>query len=172
MSLALFLLFCRALLARSCGPHLLVLYCGRLSCLFFTLSAQVLYGAFKRKLKDEIKVAQLAGYVAEHSAYHHGEQSLCGTIINMAQTYVGANNVNLMEPIGQFGTRLQGGKDAASARYIFTHLAPITRLLFPAADDAILNYLDDDGQKIEPDFYAPVLPLVLINGADGIGTGV
>jgi DNA topoisomerase II len=102
---------------------------------------KILFACFKRKLKLEIKVAQLAGYVAEHSAYHHGEQSLAMAIINMAQTFVGSNNISLLVPSGQFGTRLQGGADAASPRYIFTYLNPITRMLFDESDDAILKYV-------------------------------
>ena len=125
----------------------------------------------KRNLISEIKVAQLAGYVSEKTAYHHGEQSLIGSIVNMAQTFVGSNNLNLLEPCGQFGTRLMGGKDAASARYIFTRLSSNARLICDPRDDAILNYLEDDGQQIEPEFYVPTLPLILVNGADGIGTG-
>ena len=78
---------------------------------------KVLYCCFKRKLDKEIRVAQLAGYVSEHGAYHHGEASLQGTIVNMAQDYVGSNNINLLQPIGQFGTRHQGGKDSAQPRY-------------------------------------------------------
>ncbi|EGD72949.1 DNA topoisomerase II, variant [Salpingoeca rosetta] len=132
---------------------------------------KVLFSCFKRKLKDEIKVAQLAGYVSEHSAYHHGEMSLAGTIVGMAQRFVGSNNLNLLLPIGQFGTRLAGGKDAASSRYIFTSLSPLARKIFHLADDALLNHLEDDGQTIEPEFYAPILPMVLVNGSDGIGTG-
>jgi DNA topoisomerase-2 len=81
---------------------------------------KVLYACFKRNLKSEIKVAQLAGYVSEHAQYHHGEASLMGAIIGMAQTFVGSNNINLLFPSGQFGTRLMGGSDAASPRYIFT----------------------------------------------------
>lgn len=132
---------------------------------------KVLYACFKKKLKNEIKVAQLAGYIGEHSAYHHGEMSLNGTIINMAQSYVGSNNVNLLYPSGQFGTRRMGGKDHASARYIFTRLEKITRAIFHPDDDALLNYLNDDGLSIEPEYYMPVIPLVLVNGSDGIGTG-
>ena len=119
----------------------------------------------------ELKVAQLAGFVAEQSAYHHGENSLCLTIVGMAQDFVGSNNVNLLLPIGQFGTRLGGGKDAASSRYIFTRLSPITRHLFPAEDDAILDYLVEEGKSIEPNHYLPILPMVLINASSGIGTG-
>lgn len=89
----------------------------------------------------------------------------------MAQDFVGSNNINLLVPSGQFGTRLAGGNDAASARYIFTSLSPITRCLFPEEDDALLTYREDDGQLIEPVFFCPIIPLLLVNGASGIGTG-
>jgi len=136
-----------------------------------TSQRKILYAAFKRRLTSEIKVAQFSGYVSEHSAYHHGEQSLNGAIVNMAQDYVGSNNINLFVPNGQFGTRLQGGSDSASERYIFTQLSPLTRVLFPEADDKVLKYLDDDGTPVEPVWYAPTLPMVLVNGSKGIGTG-
>lgn len=132
---------------------------------------KVLFACFKRKLKVEIKVAQLGGYCAEHSAYHHGEQSLTQTIIGLAQNFVGSNNINLLSPNGQFGTRSNAGRDAASARYIFTNVEKITRVIFPSSDDHILNYLTDDGARIEPEWYVPVLPMVLVNGSSGIGTG-
>ncbi|KAJ1598558.1 hypothetical protein NDA14_003520 [Ustilago hordei] len=132
---------------------------------------KVIFGTFNRKGDGEIKVAQLVGHVSGTTAYHHGEQSLTMTIVGLAQNFVGSNNVNLLEPRGQFGTRLLGGKDAASARYIFTALPKITRALFPQNDDALLEYLDDDGQSIEPQWYMPVVPQVLLNGAEGIGTG-
>ena len=132
---------------------------------------KILYAAFKRKLTSEIKVAQFSGYVSEHSSYHHGEASLNGAIVNMAQIFVGSNNINLLEPNGQFGTRLQGGDDSASERYIFTQLNSLTRAIFPDMDDAILNYLDDDGTMVEPEHYVPIIPFALINGISGIGTG-
>ncbi|GJP42996.1 hypothetical protein CLOM_g2506 [Closterium sp. NIES-68] len=132
---------------------------------------KIMFACFKRNLHSDIKVAQLAGYVSEHAAYHHGEQSLMSTIVNLAQDFVGSNNVNLLVPSGQFGTRLQGGKDAASPRYIYTRLHRLTRVIFPLADDALLEYLDDDGQRIEPKWYVPILPMVLVNGSEGIGTG-
>jgi DNA topoisomerase-2 len=91
--------------------------------------------------------------------------------VNLAQNFVGANNLNLLEPSGQFGTRLAGGKDAASSRYIFTRLSPVTRKIFDSTDGPVLNYVIDDGQTVEPEFYAPVVPMVLVNGAEGIGTG-
>ena len=132
---------------------------------------KILFSAFKKKLYSEIKVAQFSGYVSEHSGYHHGEASLNGAIVNMAQDFVGSNNINLFVPNGQFGTRLQGGKDSASERYIFTRLNKVTRMIFRKEDDAILNYLDDDGLSVEPIYYVPIIPMVLVNGALGIGTG-
>lgn len=89
----------------------------------------------------------------------------------MAQDFVGSNNINLLEPGGQFGTRMAGGKDAASPRYIFTRLSPISRLLFPEVDDPLLQHLEDDGVVIEPNFFCPIIPLLLVNGSQGIGTG-
>ena len=93
------------------------------------------------------------------------------TIVNLAQDYVGSNNLNLLLPNGQYGTRDQGGKDHASARYIFTEPAPITRTIFHPADDPLHNYLKEDNDQIEPEWYMPIIPLLLINGAEGIGTG-
>lgn len=132
---------------------------------------KVLFGAFLKKLTNEVKVAQLSGFVAEKSAYHHGETSLQGTIIGMAQHFVGSNNVNLLQPCGQFGTRNQGGKDHAAPRYIFTKLSPAARCIFPAEDDPVLEYQSEEGQRIEPRWYCPVIPLVLVNGSEGIGVG-
>ena len=136
-----------------------------------TSQRKILFTCLERKLVNEIKVAQLGGSVSEKSRYHHGEQSLYGAIINMAQNFVGSNNINLLEPNGQFGTRLQGGDDAASERYICTQLNNLTRMIFPAADDPILTYLEDDGTPVEPMFYVPIIPMQLVNGGKGIGTG-
>jgi DNA topoisomerase-2 len=132
---------------------------------------KVMYSCFQKNLRDEMKVAQLAAYVAEKSSYHHGEVSLAETIVKLANDYTGSNNINLLEPCGQFGTRLMGGKDASQTRYIFTRLTNDARRIFDAKDDAILTYLDDDGRSIEPEYYMPTLPMVLVNGTEGIGTG-
>ncbi|KAJ7071601.1 type II DNA topoisomerase [Mycena amicta] len=121
--------------------------------------------------KKEMRVAQLTGYVSTVASYHHGEASLSATIINLAQQYVGSNNINLMHPNGQFGSRDQGGKDAAAPRYIHTFPSKITRFIFHPQDDPLFPQLKDDGQWVEPEWYLPVVPMVLINGADGIGTG-
>jgi len=132
---------------------------------------KVIHASFQKNLKNEMKVAQLAAYVSEKTSYHHGEVSLADTIVKLAHDYVGSNNLNLLEPCGQFGTRLMGGKDASQTRYIFTKLMPQARKMFDQKDDAVLTYLNDDGKTIEPEFFVPVLPMVLINGTEGIGTG-
>jgi DNA topoisomerase-2 len=133
---------------------------------------KILFACLKRNLvKKPLKVAQLAGYVSENSAYHHGENSLNDTIVGMAQDFVGANNVNLLLPDGQFGSRIQGGKDSAAPRYIHTLLSPLASALIKAEDSPVLNFLEDDGLSVEPEYYLPILPMVLVNGAFGVGTG-
>ena len=132
---------------------------------------KILYCAFKKKLKSEIRVAQFAGYVSENGGYHHGESSLQGAIVNMGQDFVGSNNINLLEPIGQFGSRILGGKDSAQPRYIHTKIPDIIPNVYKAEDNNILEYVDDDGFLVEPYFYVPIIPMILVNGGEGIGTG-
>uniref|UniRef100_A0A6C0EI32 DNA topoisomerase (ATP-hydrolyzing) n=1 Tax=viral metagenome TaxID=1070528 RepID=A0A6C0EI32_9ZZZZ len=132
---------------------------------------KIIFSCFKRNLVNELKVAQLAGYVSEKAAYHHGEKSLEGAIVGLAQNFLGSNNLNLLQPDGQFGTRLLGGKDAAQSRYIFTQFNKMTKIIFNSLDEPLYNYLDDDGTLIEPEAYCGILPMVLVNGAEGIGTG-
>ena len=132
---------------------------------------KVLWTMLQKRITSDIKVAQLGAIVAEYTGYHHGEVSLFQTIINMAQDFVGSNNLNLLVPSGQFGSRILGGSDASAPRYIYTRLQEFTRALFPVEDDVILKQQIDDGQVIEPEYLLPILPLVLINGATGIGTG-
>lgn len=133
---------------------------------------KIIYTALKNNIVKEYKVAQFAGEIAKESAYHHGEASLMGAIIGMAQNYMGSNNINLLTPAGQFGTRLvSSGKDAASPRYIFTKLEDITLKIFNSNDFPLLKYNDDDGVQIEPEYYSTIIPMILVNGASGIGTG-
>jgi DNA topoisomerase-2 len=136
-----------------------------------TSQRKILFGCLKRNLTSKVKVAQLAGYISEHSGYHHGEMSLNETIVGMAQDFVGANNLPWLVSQGQFGTRLEGGDDSAATRYIFTYLQPYIRHLVPADDLPVLKYRDDDGMSVEPEWYAPILPMLLVNGSAGIGTG-
>jgi DNA topoisomerase-2 len=129
-----------------------------------------IYGMLVRgENAGEGKVAQLSGHVSAVSQYHHGENSLNETLIGLAQDYTGSNNLNYLKPNGQFGSRLSS--EASAPRYIFTELSSSFRKIFKKEDDIILNYLEEDGDKIEPDFYLPIIPNILINGARGMGTG-
>lgn len=132
---------------------------------------KVLYACFRRNLTVDIKVSQLAGYVSENTGYHHGEASLVQTIIGLAQDFIGSNNLNVLKPIGTFGSRAAGGKDFSAARYIFTQLSEITKKVFNPLDNPLYTYVQEDEGTVEPEWYLPVLPMVLVNGAEGIGTG-
>ncbi len=131
---------------------------------------KILHTLFEQLGKEsQIKVSNLASKVSEYTDYKHGEVSLQGAIITMAQDYVGSNNYPLLEPIGQFGTRVTG--EAASPRYIFTKMSKNAELLFHKDDFNILNYLEEENKRIEPEYYMPLIPMCLLNGAEGIGTG-
>ena len=132
---------------------------------------KVFYCTVKKNIKNEIRVAQLAGYISETGNYHHGEASLQGTIVNMAQDYIGSNNINILEPNGQFGSRILGGKDSAEPRYIHTKINPLINYIFRKEDSKILDYKDNDGIIVEPNYYIPIIPMLLVNGSEGIGTG-
>lgn len=135
-----------------------------------TSQRKILYAFFLKNVTKDVKVAQISAYTAQVSEYHHGEDNLNQTIIKMAQQYVGSNNISLLYPSGQFGSRVSNGADAASARYIFTRLNRFTRLLYPKEDDVLLDYQIEDKEVIEPKMYVPILPQILVNGALGIGT--
>lgn len=132
---------------------------------------KIMFTAFKKNVTNPegIKVAQLGPMVAQLTAYKHGENNLMDTIINLAQDFTGSNNINFLKPIGQFGSRYNNA--AASPRYIYTALNEVTRKIFRPEDDAILKYIEDEGMSIEPEYYIPVIPTILVNGALGLGTG-
>lgn len=132
---------------------------------------KVMYGCFKKNLRLEIKVAQLVGYISEQTGYHHGENSIAQTVVGLAQNFVGANNLNLLEPIGLFGSRAAGGKDFSAVRYIHTNITEITRTIFNPLDNELYTYVQDDAQTVEPEAYVPIIPMLLVNGSEGIGTG-
>lgn len=128
---------------------------------------KIVFGMLKKFPNQEIKVSLAAAGIQEVSCYHHG--SLEGTVVNMAQSFPGSNNVPYLEDIGQFGSRISPA--ASASRYIFTKLSESFRKIFLKDDDNILNYLEDDGMSIEPEYYLPIIPTVLLNGSDGMGTG-
>lgn len=133
---------------------------------------KILYGSYLEKIpKEGVKVATLASSISKKTDYHHGENSLYEAIINMAQDFVGTGNLPIFEPIGQFGSRFDGGKDAASPRYIFTALKKWVPIVYNELDYELLEYNYNDNEKIEPKMYVPIIPMILANGSEGIGTG-
>lgn len=136
---------------------------------------KILHGCLMKNLyikKDgsgQFKVSQLSGYISEKTEYHHGEVSLQSTIIGMAQEFVGTGNMNILMPFGNYGSRVNGC--AASSRYIYTTLRPSIKVLFNETDNILLKYLVEDGHRIEPEFFVPIVPMILLNGSVGIGTG-
>jgi DNA topoisomerase-2 len=131
---------------------------------------KIIYYCLQKNITSEIKVAQLSGYVSAETAYHHGEASLQQAIIGLSQDFIGSNNLTLLRPESCFGSRLTG-KDSASPRYIFTHLEKWTSIIFDKRDSECLRYNQDDGKQIEPEYFVPIIPMVLVNGCEGIGTG-
>jgi DNA gyrase/topoisomerase IV subunit B len=132
---------------------------------------KAIYTFLKKNITSEMKVAQVTGLITAETSYHHGETSMEGTIVGMAQNFVGSNNINLLYPSGMFGTRMAGGSDSAQSRYIFTNLEKVAKLIFRKEDDPLLTNLVEEGSVIEPKFFMPVIPMILVNGAHGIGTG-
>lgn len=130
---------------------------------------KVLHTISKFNINSKLKVNQLASKVSEDTCYLHGEGSMCGVIVNLAQNFIGSNNMNLLDPNGSFGTRFN--QSAAAARYIFTKKSDYFDKLINKEDFNVLQKQSFEGQEIEPKFFVPVLPLLLVNGSEGIGNG-
>ncbi|CAN6974163.1 unnamed protein product [Brassica oleracea var. botrytis] len=137
---------------------------------------KILHCLLKRSSNEDIKVSQVSALVLTHCDYYHSEKALNNTIIKMAQHHVGSNNLPLLQSLGQFGTRIAGGQDAADPRYLRTKLSPETRILFPKEDDKYADALTgslnvEDRKNTEPTPYYPIVPMVLVNGCRGIASG-
>jgi len=132
---------------------------------------KVLHTAFKLNLKKKLKVSELYGSINTISNYHHSPASMEQCIIGMGQDFTGSNNISYLQKEGNFGSRLKGGKDAAAARYLFTNLSDITRNVFDSNDENVLDYIFEEGKFIEPIYFIPIIPNILVNGSNGMGTG-
>lgn len=132
---------------------------------------KILWTFLQKKYKSEQKVAQMSGIIANYTHYHHGEDNISKAIINMAQDFVGANNLPYLKANGQFGSRHLNGSDHAAPRYIHTELQPWVSILYPEADFPILKRHTVEGYECEPIEPIPIIPMVLVNGVCGLGTG-
>ena len=131
---------------------------------------KIVYGMSFNRSNSEKRVSQLAGAISEKALYHHGEKSLQEAIVKMAQNYWCSNNINLLVPEGQFGTR-NLGDDAAQARYIHSKFEDILKNILRNEDLPVLEHEIEDEEVAEPRSYAPIIPFILVNGSVGIGTG-
>jgi DNA topoisomerase-2 len=139
---------------------------------------KVICGAHKKfnigalnKTYTEINLCSMDGYIKTELNYKHGADILTDVIVKMAQNFVGSNNINLFEPIGQFGTKIENGSDASAPRYLNTHPSKIFPYIFHIDDQPLLKYMIDENMVIEPEYYHQVIPLILVNGSKGISTG-
>ena len=131
---------------------------------------KAVWGMLKRgENADKDTVERISASSASLTNYAHGVGSFEGTVIGLAQDFAGSNNIPLFEKFGQFGDRLN--KKAAASRYVKVKLAPYFRQLFRKEDDLIFEFMSSNGMLVEPKYFTPMLPLVLINGAEGMGTG-
>lgn len=128
-----------------------------------------LYTVLDKNISNPIKVSQLMSKVSEHTNYLHGEQSLYGVIVGMAQDFPDSNNIPYFQREGSFGSVLM--KDAAASRYIFTCKEKYLDLIFRKEDNALIGNQIFEGDKIEPEFYVPIIPMLLVNGSLGLSTG-
>lgn len=130
---------------------------------------KVIYTVDKNNIQTKLKSSQLCSKVAEETQYLHGEQSLSGVVVGLAQTFVGSNNINILKPEGNFGSRYIN--EPSASRYIYTQKSEWFDKVFHLSDKLILDEQYFEGEKIEYKYYVPVLPLILINGCEGIGNG-
>lgn len=126
------------------------------------------FGA-KNKMR---KVAQLAGYVSEHEAYHHGEQSNEKSITGRGFVAVGGKQIPILVPHSNFGSRMNGPDGAASARYIWCTLNDrVVHRIFPPEDYYLLEFNEDDGKRVEPRYFVPTIPMAVLESTELPGHG-
>lgn len=130
---------------------------------------KVVFTLKKKNIKEPMKVSALGSEVVKEAEYLHGDAAIQGTIITMSKSYCGSNNLPVLEGIGGFGTRFT--PEASAPRYIFVKPAPYFNELFKPEDDVNFKLQFFEGKEIEPIYYAPTLPLLLVNGSEGIGVG-
>ena len=120
---------------------------------------------FKSANEKPLKVFQLAGRIAAEAFYHHGNASLESTIIAMAQTF--KNSMPVFQGVGQFGSLRS--PEAGAPRYVGVKFNENFRMLYKDFDLCAPRY--EEGEEIEPDYFLPIIPTVLLNGGSGIAVG-
>jgi len=132
-------------------------------------SRKLTYALQKNNINKSLKVSQIASRASEDTQYLHGVTSLEGVLVSMAQEFPGTNNIPTIQRDGNFGNRTI--PDASASRYIFSSKDPIFDVIYNPEDTPILQKQTFEGAVIEPKFYVPILPMILVNGANGISIG-
>lgn len=130
-------------------------------------SRKVLYTVLEKNIKEKLKVSQMNSKMAEFAEYLHGDAS--GVICNLAQDFPGTNNIPLLQKKGNFGTRFS--QEPSAPRYIYAYGTDQFFNLFKKEDMPILKQQYFEGQQIEPMYYVPSLPILLVNGSEGVSSG-
>jgi len=110
-----------------------------------------------------LKISELAGSITAGENYHHGEASLQDVIVRRGFIAPGGMQLPFLLPSGNFGTRNEGGKDRAQARYLFARYNAHTNgALFREDDYPLLTFRYDEGQRREPAHFMPIIPLAIV----------
>ena len=139
------------------------------------VARKILFGAFhawgrKCTSKKLIKVSNFGGEVGTLTAYHHGD-AIQHSVINAGQEFPGSNNLPILKGKGRFGSMEKGGKHAAEPRYLEVNASSLLPLIFHPDDDSLLIEVVSEGQKIEPQYYIPIIPMSMVNGVNSVSTG-
>ena len=134
------------------------------------LYSALVYFNYDPKKGKSIKTGRFANKAADMSHYHHGEKSLTDTIIKMAQDFTGSNNFGYFKKDGQFGTRADGGENAADARYSETHLTWWIPFVYQKESIELVEKRKVDDEEAEPLWLPGVIPMGIVNGTNGIAT--
>ena len=126
----------------------------------------------KKMATSAVKVVNFTGEIISKTGYTHGDASLSGTIIKMAQSFIGAKNLPLLIGVGNFGSRRMGGSDHGSPRYVSIKLnKALSSAMFPIQDDFLLRYMFEDGIRVEPEYYVPIMPMAILESMQIPATG-
>jgi DNA topoisomerase-2 len=130
---------------------------------------KILFTAFKT-LKTKTKSESFIGLVLSNAMYVHGPSPLYMAMVQMAQNIIWRNNINILLPEGQYGIRETGGSRPANQRYTCINLNPISPYIYLKEDMYIIGQKCEEGHLVEPNYYIPIIPMILVNGGNGIAT--
>ena len=131
---------------------------------------KILYTGFLKHPNDFVKTENFCNEASTFTNYLHGPASLCGVCNSLVQGFVGAANYPLfVGNSGGWGYRM--GQESSAPRYTRLKVSDFSKKLFPKVEFEILEKQYFEGDYIEPKFLIPVLPVLLLNGSEGLTVG-